>query len=242
MADTALDLITNALLDLGVLADEETPTSSQAAGGLRKLNNLIESWNIEGLMPIGGTAQTFPLVSNQGTYTLGVGGDFNTARPNIVTACYVRDTTQPVATRVDYPLYMYTEKEFSEVPLKGLESTLPMGVYFDNATPLTNVTFYPIPSTANYTFVMWSDVILPSLTLTQQIAVAPGYARALEANLAVELAASYGVVPSESLVAIALTSKENLKIKNFDLNELNIDPRLTGNVYFNYITGGYNNG
>jgi len=50
MADTALTIITDSLLDIGVLADEEVPTASQAAGALRKLNNLIDSWNIESLI------------------------------------------------------------------------------------------------------------------------------------------------------------------------------------------------
>lgn len=237
MADTALDIITNALLDLGVLADEETPTASQAAGGLRKLNNLIESWNIENLMLYGASQDVFSLVANQTAYTIGAGGDFNIPRPNNITSAYIRDMNQPAATRVDFPLYIYTQQEYADYALKGMTNNFLWGVYFDTDYPFITAYFTPVPATSQYSFVMWTDNIITSLTLNQTISLAPGYARALEANLAVELAASYGVDIPPSVAAIAISSKADLKTKNFDLNELQIDDRLEGGSYFNYYTG-----
>jgi hypothetical protein len=237
MADTALDLVTNALLDLGVLADEEAPTASQAAGGLRKLNNLIESWNIEDLLVYGSTQSVFPLVANQGSYTIGTGGNFNTVRPNKIVRAYIRDLTQPAASRVDFPLYIYTTEEYADYALKGMTNNFVWGVYFDDDFPLITAYFTPIPSTSQYSFVMWTDGIIGNLTLDQTISLAPGYLRALEANLVIELAASYSVPIPQSVAAIAITSKADLKTKNFELNELTVDPRLAGQSYFNYYTG-----
>lgn len=236
MTETALDLVTNALLDLGVLADEETPTASQAAGGLRKLNNLVEAWNIEHLMVYGASESIFPLVANDGIYTLGTGGNFNMARPTNITSAYVVDNSLPAAQRYSFPLYLYNQDEYADVRLKGLATSLPQGVYFDYGFPLINVYLYPIPSTAQYSLSIWTTGIISAFSLTTTVNLAPGYKRALESNLSVELAPSYEREPSKITLAISQSSKADLKTNNFTLNELQIDSRL-GSPSFNWISG-----
>ena len=236
MAYTALTIITDALVDIGVLADEETPTAAQAAGGLRKLNNMIESWNIESLLVYGSFPNVFPLVSNQGVYTLGAGGNFNIPRPNYIVYASVRDQSLPVAQRLDYPLYIYTDQEYAEVSLKGLTGSLPLGVYFDQTFPLINTYVFPVPSTGQYSLVIWTQGIIGELLLNDTIDLAAGYKRALTANLCEELAPSYGLEVPSSVQKMAIESKAALKLKNFQLNELSIDPKLTGRG-FNYLTG-----
>lgn len=239
MADTALTLITDALLDLGVLADEETPSASQAQGGLRKLNNLLDSWNIENLMVYGAQSYTIPLVSGQASYTIGTGGNLNIPRPTSIQSAYVRDLTLPVAQRLDYPLYMYTNQEWSDVAFKGQTASWPnWGVWFDDSYPLINAYVNPVPNTSQYGLVIWIAGDLANLDLNDVISLAPGYKRAIVANLAIEMAPSYQVEPSAAIVEIARQSKSLIKSKNFQLNELQIDPRLTGAV-FDYRTGYY---
>lgn len=236
MVETARTLVTNALLDLGVIAEGETPTASQAVGGLRKLNNMIDAWNIENLMVYGSTQNVFPLVSNDGVYTLGTGGDFNIPRPDNIISAYVRDSSLPAAQIYDFPLYIYNTQEYADVRLKGLTTALPQGVYFDDSFPLINVYVYPVPSTAQYSLVIWTPGILPTLTLDTVISLAPGYKRALESNLVIELAASYERQPPQTVISIAQSSKADLKTKNFQLGELQIDDRLT-TPNFNWLTG-----
>ena len=73
MADTALTLITDTLLDMGVLANQAQPTAFQTQQALRKLNNLLESWSIEGLLVFGVTGNVLPLVAGKQVYSLGPG-------------------------------------------------------------------------------------------------------------------------------------------------------------------------
>lgn len=46
---TALEVITDAYLDLGVLADGETASAEQGAFGLRKLNQMTAAWELDGI-------------------------------------------------------------------------------------------------------------------------------------------------------------------------------------------------
>lgn len=236
MPDTALTIITDALMDLGVLADEETPTASQAAGALRRLNNMIDSWNIEKLMLYANTEYTFPLVANKGIYTLGPTGDFVMPRPTSISNCFVRNTSLPAAQRYDFPLYIYNDDEYQNVRLKSLTSTLPQGINFDMSAPLVTAYLYPVPSTTLYTLIIWTQDLISNVSLDTVIVFPPGYKRALQANLAVELASSYQVQPSQILLDVARQSKADIKTINFQLNEQEIDPRLGGTV-FNYLTG-----
>lgn len=238
MADTALTLITDALLDLGVLADEESPTASQAAGGLRKLNNLIDAWNIEGLMVYGTTQSILPLTAGVGQYTLGSGGTMNIPRPNTIVAAYVEDTTLPLEQRYDFPLYMYTVEEYADVGVNAITSPLPLGIFIDDSFPLSNVYLWPVPSTTNYNLILWSNGILNNLSLYGVVGFANGYKRALTANLCEELAPSYGVQVPQSVAKIAAQSKADLKLNNFSLNELKVDDNLYGKRYNGFINSG----
>jgi hypothetical protein len=239
MAYTALDLITDTLVDLGVLADEETPTDSQAQGGLRKLNNMLEDWNIQSFLVYGATSDVFPLISNQGTYTIGTGGNFNIPRPNNIVSAAVRDISLPAANRLDYALDILNDMEYQDIALKGLTTNLPMAIYFDNQFPLMNAYLYPIPSTTQYSLVLWTSGIISSFALTDTVALAPGYKRAIMTNLCLELAPSYGaqaVQVAEAMRRNAKSAKDNLKVQNFQLTPLTFDDRL-GPQYWNYLTG-----
>lgn len=240
MVDTALTLITDALLDLGVLADEELPTASQSAGGLRKLNNMLEAWNIDDLLVYSSTERVLPLVSNQSTYTIGTGGDLNIPRPNFITSAYVRDTLLPVDQRVDIPLYMFNNQEWADVPFKGQVTTYPYnGIWFDQTFPLITAHVNPVPATSQYSVVFWESGILTNMNINTVIILPPGYKRAITSNLCLELAPSYQVEVPADVRDIATKSKGQLSVKNLQINELSIDPRLCGGLY-NILTNRYN--
>lgn len=240
MVDTALTLITDALLDLGVLADEETPSASQVQGGLRKLNNMIDAWNIENLLVYGSTAYTLPLIANQGSYTIGVGGNLNIARPSNITSAYIRDTSQAISQRQDIPLYIFNNQEWQDISFKGMTGTYPyQGVWFNETSPLITAYVTPIPTGSTYQLVFWANGIISNMTANDTITLAPGYKRALTANLAIELAGSYQVPVPDTVTNIALSSKARLKAKNVQINELNIPFGIDQGGYFDIYTGYY---
>ena len=240
MVDTALTLITDALLDLGVLADEETPTASQAAGALRKLNNMIDSWNIESMLVYGAVFNLLPMVPGQSSYTVGPGGNLDIPRPTAIQSISFRDITQPLAQQLDIPVEIFTDRDWQDVPLKNMTSTYPFnGVWVDYDFPLIKLRPNPIPSSSQYSMVVWTSGLISNLTLYQAISLAPGYKRALTANLSVELSPSYQVQVPDVIARIANESKAQLKINNFQLNELTLPSELYGGPWYNIYTDRY---
>lgn len=239
MADTALTIITDAMLDIGVLADEEVPTAAQAQSALRKLNNMIDSWNIENLAIYGSTQHVIPMTPGHGMYTIGEGGDLNIARPNNITSASARDLTLPPEMQVDYPLYMMSDMEYQNIVQKGLQSPWPnMAIWFNKKYPLIEAYVYPVPTNGNFGVVIWDGGILNNLTLHQEVNLAPGYKRAITANLCIELAPSYGVEVPDTIETIAVQSKADIKTKNLQLNEL--VPFGRGNGRYNIFTDSAN--
>lgn len=68
---TALDFITASLKILGVLADNEAPSSEEAKDGLQSLNDMLESWKVESRLAT--SLASFTSYSLNDTISLGDG-------------------------------------------------------------------------------------------------------------------------------------------------------------------------
>lgn len=77
----ARDLITSALRTIGIIASGETPAASEMQDGLSALNMMIKSWSTQNLALFTMKREVFELQAGKGQYTIGIGGDFDTARP-----------------------------------------------------------------------------------------------------------------------------------------------------------------
>jgi hypothetical protein len=83
MSTTARTIITAAFRDIGVLGEGEDLSAAQGADGLRRLNGVVSSLNIQPGTSNAVIRYVFPLVDNKQTYTVGLGGDFNIQRPSV---------------------------------------------------------------------------------------------------------------------------------------------------------------
>ncbi|MES1987323.1 MAG: hypothetical protein V4440_04700 [Pseudomonadota bacterium] len=220
MAYTALNLITDVLLDMGVLADQETPTASQSVGALVKLNDLIESWNLDPQRVYGATERILPMVASQASYTIGVGGDLNITRPNIVTAAYIRNTSYTVPNQQDMPMALLTDQQWANLPNKFVTGTFPYAIWFDNTYPLVTAHVSPVPTVGTYSVIFWDSDIDAILTLNTVLSLPPGYKRALKYALYIELAPSYQIEVPQSIVTLAASSKQSVDRNNLQINEL----------------------
>jgi hypothetical protein len=207
------ELIASSLRLINILASNETPTGSEGADALAALNDMLDSWSTERLGIFTVSRQLFNLVSGTQVYTLGPNGTFNTARPIRVESYGVIDNSTGQA--VEYPVEMVTERGWSQIPFKTLGTGgLFYAVWDDNAYPLRNLSFYPVPG-PNLQVAIYSWVALTRFTsLTQDVTFPPGYAKALRFNLALDLAAEYGKEIATSTAAQALESKARIKTIN----------------------------
>lgn len=220
MAYTALNLITDVLLDMGVIADQETPTAAQSVGALTKLNDLIESWNIDPQKLYGATQSILPFIANQATYTIGSGGDLNIARPNGIFAAFVRNTSATPSQQQDIPITILNDQQWADIPTKGMLGSYPYAVWFNMTNPLITAYITPIATDANYSLVIWDNNDNATLSLNTVLVLPPGYKRALKYGLFIELAPSYQIQVPAEITTLAATSKMSIDRQNLQINTL----------------------
>jgi len=235
MADTALTLITDTLLDMGVLANQAQPTAQQTQQALRKLNGMLESWSIEGLLTYGISANILSLVAGKQVYTLGVGGDLSIPYPNSIINQTIRNTSLPAAQQQDYPLYRYNDQEWSQIPFKSQASTWPnWGIWFNETFPLMKANVLPIPTTNQYSIVIWTEDNIGNYTANTVLSLAPGYRRAITTNLYLELAPSYSIQVDDQARQNASESKGIVQINNLQINGLT--PNFSNAKWYDIVT------
>lgn len=224
-------IIASALQLIGVLDPLESPTTADTQTGLRLLNGMLSSWRTERLITWATARQTFTLVANQQTYTIGTGGDFNVDRPNWLPAAGLILTNQ--TPPIEIPLEILTVKDWWLTGLKTLASTQPVRVYYDYGQPQTGsnagrgtLTFWPVPQIA-YGIALYLPAMLSEFAdLSTDYTFGDGYVIALEYNLAVLLARPNGREAPGDTASLARSFKAQIKRANVRQTDLSVDPAL----------------
>lgn len=229
---TARDIINGALKDIGVLAAGETASASEASESLSVLNDMLDSWSNESLVINAKIREEFTLVPSDSSYTMGTGGQFNTTRPLRIENAAIKDGT------TEFEIEVINKDQYAEITDKSLASDYPTKVYPNGTAPLETIQVWPVPSAAK-TLVLHSWKPLTRFTnLNTTVDLPPGYARALRANLGIELCPQFSRSASPELIAIASESKANIKRMNSKPQFMKSDyPGQYGR--FNILTGGY---
>lgn len=239
---TGLDLVTAALKDIGAIAVGETPTADEANDALIALNSMIGSWNNDRLMVYNIEENIFNYTPFQRVYTVGPGGNFNMARP--VKIISIKNRANNGSTnQIDLDITL-TENAatYADLVVKNVQSNLTLFVYNDNSYPLLNLDFWPVPRDTSYRPVIYSwRAVAEFATLTTQVSTPPGYYRALQKNLAIELCPAYGRDPSATLEKHALEALNAIKRNNTPERILKIDGTVPGtrrvNDYGDFLSG-----
>ncbi len=237
---TSLDLITSALQNIGAIAIEDAPSAGEAQQALNALNGMLETWSTESLTVYTTQPEVFPLQAGKVSYTMGVGGDFNTARPIVIEQIKIRDPNG-----FDYPTAPLTDQEYANLYIKTLAGTYPQTWYDDGQFPLKTLSFYPVANSANYSAIIWSWQALTQFTSTSQdVSFPPGYRETIEFNLAARLGPKYGKVISQDLKDLAMVTKAQVMRNNTVTDVMTIDARLsarqnTGQSLAQFTAGPY---
>jgi hypothetical protein len=183
---TAGDMVRDALGLLLVLGQQDTLAAADMDDGLRFLNSMLESWGLIRQNIFKVNTETFALTAGDQTYTIGSGGDFNTARPSKITnASYI------IAANVSYPLRIIDERQWADIAYKPLTSYIPQVLWYSAGYPLGTLNMWPAPG-SNMSLVLCSYAALQEFTDKDDVMVLPpGYQRAIIPNLAIELAPLY---------------------------------------------------
>lgn len=71
---TPLDIVSRALKDIGALEAGEVPTADAAQDAFDMLNDMLDQWSNESMLPYYKTEVVFPVTAGQTQYTIGPGG------------------------------------------------------------------------------------------------------------------------------------------------------------------------
>ncbi len=198
------DLIDSALRLFGEFEVGEGGNDEDRADGLAVLNQMLAEWNTQQFTVYTIQNKQFPLTGSKGTYTMGTGGDFNSARPvkiqraNVIQSNGLSDELDLIGT-----------DEWAAIEEKSLSGLRPLKLYNDNDYPLAKLNLWPKPSgTPTLDLYVWEEI--GTLALDDDLDFPPGYEKAIRYNLALDLAPEYGREVSASVAAQAAQLKAEL--------------------------------
>lgn len=234
---TARQQITAALRLIGQLAEGEVPSADTASDALAAMNQMIDSWSIERLSVYSTQDQVFLWPAQQISRTLGPTGDFVGQRPiKIDDSTYFKDP----ATGVSYGLKLVNQQQYNGIALKTVRSTYPQIMWINMTVPNIEITIFPVPlRDLEFNIVSVQPLSQPA-NLSTELVFPPGYLRAFKYNLAMEIAAEFGVEPSPQVKRIAMISKRNIKRVNATDDLMALPYSMVGTRQrYNILAGNY---
>ena len=234
---TAGDLIKGAMRLIGVLAEGETPSAETSADALFAMNQMIDSWNTEKLSIFNTQDQTFTWPAGEIQRHLGPTGEFVGNRPVLLDdSTYYRDP----GTNVSFGIKFINQQQYDGIAVKTVTSTYPQVMWINMEYPNIQMTVYPKPTRElEWHFISAQELTQPA-TLATDILLPPGYLRAFRYNLACEIAAEFGVEPSQQVKRIAMSAKRNIKRINNPDDVMSLPYSLVATRQrFNVYAGNY---
>jgi len=218
---TGLTILTDALLELGVLATGETPSTEQQADGLRSLNRLMEKLS---------NAKTFAYYSDetslaltgQASFTIGPTGDVVDLRPIGI------ESATAILNDVTFPVAVYTAQQWDAIANKTNTGTIPEAIYYEGVMPDGIVKVYPL-CTGSTIYIRFLSLVTSFATINTALSMPPGYEEAIIKNLAINIAPQYEIgninpiTVKEAKSALAYITRVNTVVP-----KLSLDSRLPG--------------
>ena len=235
MADTAQDVIKDALRDLGVLGKAQDIDEDDAARALQRMNDMLDSWSIQSLSIYAWLDITHTLVSGSVSYTIGpTGADITAARPIQIIQAFVRDDNA-----YDYPVDVISYSDYLRITDKTTDTTYPSRLAYNAGHPNGTVYIWPVADTANTLHMIVESLLSNLATTSATFTFPPGYRLAVVKNLALQLAPMFGVIATPDLqkqaaAGMAAIKRANNRNRN---NDARFDPVLTA---MGSGRGGYN--
>jgi hypothetical protein len=222
---TAKELIRQALLQVEAVgySDVLSNTDQQIVDGLESLNNLISSLNADGLIIPSITKVSKTLVVGTNNYTIGTGGDINTARPMSIRNAFIRDSNS-----YDHHVDIKPIETYAKIAAKSTQGR-PTYLYYNPAYTLGTVYLYLTPDTAEDLHLDLMSPLSEISAVGDTVSLPGEYKRMLIYNLALDIAPAADIEDMPILVRIANETKRAVKRLNIQpVPELRMDNALTG--------------
>ena len=239
MITTAKDIIKRSLRLISATAAGEEPTAHEYTDCFNALTTLVEAWDIEKLMSSVDTVAEASALSGATQFTIGPAGDLVMDQiPTFLDYVYVSNGS------INYEATIPgSRKEFDdEVQIDPVG--WPQMAYFTRHDPASTESTleFSCPLPDNATVKVGISSRGPAFAdLITQVDLPPGLKRAIEYNLAIEVAPEFQAQPSPMVVQAANESKAMFKLHNFTVDKLQTPSEYSAdnnrNGVFDYING-----
>jgi hypothetical protein len=212
MATTALDIVTMALRDIGVLNASDPASGDDAAFGLAKLNLVVDNFNAEREAIYAEELNAYIITPGLGTHSIGPGGTWTAvSRPVRVIAASLADAVMlPTWTE---RLRMRELSWWQDVYNPSLTAEDPTDFAYLPEWPLGLCVLYPTPTVAN-AIVLQTQVLLAAFALTTTFSMPPGYQDAVTLTLEEMLLPAFRVPGPAGLPAAAGKARARIQANN----------------------------
>jgi hypothetical protein len=224
-AYTVRSVITDALVEIGVLEPGEQASPAQAQIGLRRVRGMIDSWAADRLTLSLQLRTAFVWPASTSSVQVGPGQTVDMDRPVWVNnIAFVVPGTNP---GVEVPMGLMDEDTYASLTIKDLVSALPQQAFYQTNVEDANATLFLWPTPQSLTIVLYSPqaVTVPA-SLNSLMQGPPGYQDAFLYQLAYRLCTPFGVAVPPLLPGMARNAFENMKKPNVEPGQLGIDAAL----------------
>lgn len=214
---TGQQCVNAALTILGVLTQGESPASAESTDALQALNDMLASWSVEKFNVYSVSPAAYTLVSGTASYTIGSSGTFNTTRPVRIERASILMENPHATGKISFPVTIVNDQQWLEIGEREAKAAIPTILHDDGGFPLRTLRLWPKPEFTGTApqLELWTWTQLQTFAdLSTNYTFPPGYDRALKFNLAVEVAAMFGIVPTPQVVQIAAEAKAALRMLN----------------------------
>lgn len=220
---TASTMILSALISIGDKAIGGSLTAAEQTEYLSRLNQMLESWSIDGLIVYTTQTITKALTAGTGTYTIGTGQSIDVAYPIKITSAYTIDASN---VSRDIPNFVDGD-DWGQITLKLLGNSYPNTLWWDNTFPNGNINLWPLP-VSGLTLYLNVYTRLQSLgAIGTMLSLPPGYEEAIISNLAIRLAAG-AIAANAEIREIAKESLARIKRANVSVPVLGLPKAIVG--------------
>ena len=218
----AQTIITDALKEIGVLSEGDTPTNDMLTDALRNLNRLLDILSNDASFDFSANEETINL-TGQASFTIGPTGNIATSRPIKI------ESATAILSGITYPVEIVNTAGWDEIALKTTAGSLPEKIWYEGT--MSNGIVHVWPQATCTLNMRTTTVVTTFATISTVLSLPPGYEIYLVKALAVDIAPQYPAgVLSQLTINSARNSLRVIKRTN------NMVPKLdTG---FGYDSGG----
>lgn len=241
MPVTGNQLVSDAMLELGVIHPNEGLSADLATFGLGRLNLIVDTWNAERDKAIVEEFNQYTFTPSLSPHTIGpTGATFTVSqRPvRIDGASVVLNTSTP---NVLVPITVWDYQWWNDQTVPDLETDFPTDLYYEPAWPNGKLFFWPVPTVA-YGVELVTAGVLSAFALNTSVSLPPGYQSAYLYTLAEDLCNALGKampvdLPKKASKARARIGANNVLTPRLQTQDSGMPTAPTNRSEWNYLTG-----